>query len=109
MVPLQKQLYRQIANAIRDESIASQARLPATRVMAAILGVSRNTVLAAYDELSAAGFLCGEPGSGMRVNGPNSVGQKSLFGLQHVIRAAGYPARVLLLSDGDGNALYIQY
>jgi len=32
-----------------------------------------------------------------------------LFGLQHVIRGAHYPARALALADPDGNPLYIRF
>jgi len=31
------------------------------------------------------------------------------FGLQRVIRAAGYPARVVALKDPDGNPLYLNF
>jgi hypothetical protein len=34
---------------------------------------------------------------------------KTSLGLRHVIRAAGYPARVLALADPDGNPLLINY
>lgn len=66
---LQRQLYSRIAEAIRTGEIVRGARLPSTRSMANKLGVSRNTVLAAYDALVADELICGERGSGMRVSG----------------------------------------
>jgi len=102
---LYRQIHRQIARAIRGGAVHYEARLPSTRVMAKLLGVSRNTVLAAYDELAAEGLLRGERGAGMRIG---SIVKTSL-GLRQVIRAAGYPARVLALADPDGNPLLINY
>ena len=109
-VPLQRQIYRQIAGAIRSGAIQCDARLPSTRVMARLLGVSRNTVLAAYDDLAADGLVRGERGAGMRVVGTGTqLRGLTWFGLRDVIRAAGYPARVLALEDADGNPLYIRH
>jgi DNA-binding GntR family transcriptional regulator len=105
-LPLHRQIHRQIARAISDGKVPYESRLPSSRVMARILGVSRNTVLAAYDDLAAEGLARGERGAGMRVAaGPGMT----LFGLRHVIRAAGYPARVLALADPDGNPLLINF
>jgi len=105
-LPLHRQIHRQIARTIRDGKIPYEARLPSSRVMAKILGVSRNTVLAAYDDLAADGLALGERGAGMRVAaGP----VMTLLGLRQVIRAAGYPARVLALADPDGNHLLINF
>jgi DNA-binding transcriptional regulator YhcF (GntR family) len=104
-LPLHRQIHRQIAQAIRAGTIRYEARLPSTRVMARLLGVSRNTVLVAYEDLAADGLVQGERGAGMRVSGEASA----LFGLRHVIRAARYPARALGLADPDGNPLYISF
>jgi len=51
-VPLHRQIHLQIAPAIRSGSIQYAARLPSTRMMAGLLGVSRNTVLAAYEDVA---------------------------------------------------------
>src|SRR3546814_18999589 len=40
------------------------SRLPATRQLANELGISRNTVLAAYEQLRAEGFIDGRVGPG---------------------------------------------
>ena len=106
-IPLHRQIHGQIARAIRGGAIHNEARLPSTRVMARLLRVSRNTVLAAYEDLAADDLLRGERGAGMRVNHGPSAPEMTWFGLRHVIRAAGYPARVLVLEDTDGNSLYI--
>ncbi len=110
-VPMNRQIYRQIASAIGSGAIQGEARLPSTRVMAKLLDVSRNTVLAAYDDLAADNLVQGERGAGMRVvaNGTAQPRGLARLGLQHVIRASGYPARVLALEDPDGNPFYIRH
>ncbi len=60
--PLQRQIYGQIAQAIRGGVIPDGARLPSSRVLARMLGVSRNTVLAAFDDLAEDELLRGEKG-----------------------------------------------
>jgi DNA-binding GntR family transcriptional regulator len=108
-VPLHRQIYGQIAQSIRCGAIPGQARLPSSRFMAKLLGVSRNTVLAAYDDLAADGLVRGEAGTGMRVNGSAPARGGMFLGLGHVIRAAHYPARVLALADPDDNPVYINF
>ena len=77
--------------------------------MARLLGVSRNTVLAAFDALASDDLLRGERGAGMRVQNGGSIPQVTWFGLKEVIRASGYPAKVVALVDPDGNPIYLQY
>ena len=50
-------LHRQIRAAIIDGRLAGDVRLPTTRELAASLGVSRNTVVAAYENLMSEGYL----------------------------------------------------
>ena len=61
------QLARALKQAILDGRCAPGARLPATRVFARELELSRNTVLAAYEQLAAEGFIEGRIGSGCYV------------------------------------------
>ncbi len=64
---LQRQLYRSLRAAILDGEPGPGRRLPATRVLAGDVGVSRNTVLQAYDQLLAEGYLTARGGSGTYV------------------------------------------
>jgi GntR family transcriptional regulator / MocR family aminotransferase len=67
-MPLHRQLYDGLRAAILAGRLAAGARLPATRVLAAELGVSRNTVLDAYAQLLAEGYVEGRAGSGTFVS-----------------------------------------
>jgi DNA-binding transcriptional regulator YhcF (GntR family) len=108
-IPLYRQIYRQIAQAILGGAIHREARLPSTRVMARLLRVSRNTVLAAYEDLAADDLVRGERGAGVRVHRGAAAPDMTLYGLRRVIRAASYPARVVTLADPDGNPFYIHF
>jgi GntR family transcriptional regulator/MocR family aminotransferase len=52
-----------LRQAIRSGVLAPGARLPSTRALAADLGLSRGTVVAAYDQLAAEGWLVANPAS----------------------------------------------
>jgi len=62
--PLFRQLYAQVKESILCGALASGMQLPPTRELGQLLGVSRQTVLNAYDQLSAEGFLSGTVGKG---------------------------------------------
>jgi DNA-binding transcriptional MocR family regulator len=65
--PAYQQLARRIADLIQDGSLPPGERLPPDRTLARTLGVSRTTVVTAYDELKAAGLVHGRQGSGTYV------------------------------------------
>jgi GntR family transcriptional regulator/MocR family aminotransferase len=54
--PLYRQVYEGLREAILDGRLGPGARLPSTRVLAADLGVSRNTVLLAFEQLRSEGL-----------------------------------------------------
>ncbi|MFI9813458.1 MocR-like pyridoxine biosynthesis transcription factor PdxR [Saccharothrix variisporea] len=56
-----------LRDAIRGGRLAPGARLPATRRLAVELGLARNTVAAAYDQLVAEGYLTARRGAGTQV------------------------------------------
>ncbi|WP_430795117.1 PLP-dependent aminotransferase family protein [Achromobacter mucicolens] len=66
--PMNKRLYRGIREAILDGSIAADSRLPATRDLAAELGIARNTVVHVYSQLLAEGYTRSRQGNGTFVN-----------------------------------------
>jgi GntR family transcriptional regulator / MocR family aminotransferase len=61
---LAAQIYRQLREAVLDGRLRPGERLPPTRELARRLAVSRNTVAAAYERLTAEGFLTGRVGAG---------------------------------------------
>lgn len=66
--PLQQQLYRFLSQQILVGGLAPGLRLPSSRQLAMHLAVSRNTVNAVYQQLSAEGFIRSQPGSGWFVS-----------------------------------------
>jgi GntR family transcriptional regulator/MocR family aminotransferase len=66
--PLFRQLYLQMKEAILSGAVQPTVRLPATRELGRLLGVSRQTVLAAYEQLMAEGYLEGAVGKGTFVS-----------------------------------------
>ena len=66
--PLFRQLYAWLKDAILQGRLAPGARLPATRELAPMLKVSRQTVLGAYEQLTAEGYLRGGVGQGTFVD-----------------------------------------
>ncbi len=82
--PRYLQLARALKQAILDGRCAATTRLPATRVLARELALSRNTVLAAYEQLAAEGFIEGRVGSGCYV---------AAFAATKVVRATAQPSR----------------
>jgi GntR family transcriptional regulator/MocR family aminotransferase len=62
--PLYQQLYAEIRAAILAGRIAPGTRLPSTRSLAASLEVARATVVSAFEQLMAEGYLEGRSGSG---------------------------------------------
>jgi GntR family transcriptional regulator / MocR family aminotransferase len=66
--PLYDQLTRALKASILDGRIAAGTQLPPTRELADELELSRTTVLAAYEQLRAEGYIAGRVGSGSYVS-----------------------------------------
>ena len=62
--PMFRQLYEGIKHSVLSGKIAPGAQLPPTRDLARQLGISRQTVLNAYEHLMAEGYLSGMVGKG---------------------------------------------
>lgn len=86
---LHQRLFRCLRNAITEGVIHSKTRLPASRDLAKEIQVSRNTVLATYEQLQAEGYLEAKTGHGTWVseNLPESFLnppiEKQRIGLRH--------------------------
>lgn len=123
-----KPVYRQIADGVRsalaDGRLEQGHRLPPTRDLARALGVNRNTVVAAYEQLAADGMVESRPGRGTfvvvgapapgdgslgsewhssfsrAVDGPGIARLRSIYGLvtahEGISFAGSYPASELM-------------
>ena len=63
-LPLYRQIYEAIRHAILNGNLRPTTPLPATRLLSKELGVSRMTVVNAYDQLFAEGYLEAKTGAG---------------------------------------------
>ena len=90
--PRSSQVAHALIDAIARGQVHDGDRLPSTRTLAATFGLARTAVVAAYEELTAAGFLVARPG-----------------GSTHVERGAGDAARAgafgTVLSGASGTVL----
>ena len=66
--PLYYQVYQRLRAAILLGQLSPGTRLPSTRQMASDLGVSRNTMMSAFDQLIAEGYVEGRVGAGTFVS-----------------------------------------
>ena len=128
-MPLYRQVYDGLREAILDGRLKGGERLPSTRTLAAELKISRNTVLAAFDQLLSEGYLQGARGSGTyiarvlpddlqrplglaRVTGPGPVAARTqghLTALPTAVAAPGAPGspgapRARLVAEGGSAA-----
>ena len=62
--PLQQQIHSQLVQWVSQGRLTPGIRLPATRKLSEMLGVSRNTVSAVFDQLRAEGFIESQVGRG---------------------------------------------
>jgi GntR family transcriptional regulator / MocR family aminotransferase len=81
--PMFVQLCEQIRRRIVNRQIAADLPLPASRSLAAELGISRSTVVTAYEQLVAEGYIEGRRGSGYFV--------RELAGSDHLATGARPP------------------
>lgn len=63
-ISLSRQIYTQIKQLILEGNLMEYDKLPSSRDLSKELYVSRNTILEAYNQLIAEGYLQGNPGSG---------------------------------------------
>ena len=57
-------LFRQLQQAILQGRLPAGAKLPATRELADLLGIARNTVKSSYEMLAAEGYIDSKTGAG---------------------------------------------
>jgi len=102
---LSQQLARALKTEILEGKHAPGAQMPATRTLATALRLSRNTVLTAYEMLSAEQLVVSRPGSGTRVTGATAA-PKSRAARSSIVAQSRYSARARQLGAktlGGGN------
>ena len=114
-------LHRRLCLALRQQILSAELRkgdrLPSTRELAKTLGISRNTVVSAYDKLAEDGYTISKVGSGThvaliltRISHPATKpveGTRGGLSLAGVLQRSHYPVRSATFQDRDGNALYL--
>lgn len=103
-VSIHTQIIEQLKNMIRSVDLAPGSRLPAGRDLADVLGVNRNTVQRAYQELERLGFVRTRQGSGTFVVGsPDEPGSNVYQRARTEIRGAlASLARFIPINDLAG-------
>lgn len=66
-MPNHRRIYEAVRRAITSQILPAGARLPSTRSLAEDLSVSRNTILAAFEQLLDEGYVAARTGSGTYV------------------------------------------
>src|SRR6201998_3310527 len=66
-LPQQRRLYEAAKAAIHQQRLGAGSKLPSSRDLARDLGIARNTVIAAFEQLAAEGYVASVAGSGTYV------------------------------------------
>jgi len=105
LLPRYRQVYDRIRRAMASGDFPPGSRLPSTRALAAKMGVSRNTVITAYEMLAADELIVAVKGSGARVRGMANYPQ--LPDPRLILSQAQYPIEAVHFGDTEGNHLYL--
>ena len=99
--PLHAQLTRALKSAILEGRYGKGIRLPPSRTLSRELSVSRNTVLTAYEQLRAEGFVTGRVGSGSYITPPFQAADVHQPGAEAVRPQSSYARRGRLYHDHE--------
>ncbi|OLL31828.1 DNA-binding protein [Burkholderia sp. SRS-W-2-2016] len=91
--PLQKQLIERLQQAILTGRLPAGSPLPSSRLLAAEMGVSRNTVVIAYEHLAAVGYVIADR-KGTRVSPLSSPAARGEPAAAPALPEVTYAARV---------------
>jgi GntR family transcriptional regulator/MocR family aminotransferase len=95
--PLYRRIYHALKSGIRAGRLGPAARLPSTRALASDLGVSRNTVMLAYEQLAAEGYVVNRDRSTSSVAGalaPRALPASSTPKAEGQARISSYARRL---------------
>lgn len=115
--PLHHRLYLAMREKILSGEMPPGERLPSSRGLARMLGLSRNTVLTVYDRLSDEGYVVAKVGCGTHVKCPLArprptflaavEGRKGIGRFAAILQKSHYPLRFTSFQDCHGNLLYL--
>ena len=103
-LPLYCRLAGHLRRRIRVGDLPAGSQLPSSRAMARQLGVSRNTVVTAYEVLACEGMIAIRRGSGTRV----IAVRPAPLDPHQLLREAHYPSSTVRFHDSDGNIICLQ-
>jgi GntR family transcriptional regulator/MocR family aminotransferase len=117
VVPLYRRAYGRLRDMILRGVLAANHRLPSSRTLATDLGVSRNTVEAAFAQLEAEGYITRKVGSGSYVSAvlpqrPSDTGRRGAKHPRHTGDQVALSKRGRLMAlpgpttDADGDATF---
>jgi GntR family transcriptional regulator / MocR family aminotransferase len=97
--PLSRQIYRQVRAAVLSGALRAGTRVPSSRAMALRLGVARASVVSAYEQLLAEGYLESRHGSGTFISTEVATLATRRRRAPRAIRLAAVPTSVRALPD----------
>ncbi|HVP19923.1 MAG TPA: PLP-dependent aminotransferase family protein [Spirochaetia bacterium] len=100
--PLSRQIYDRLRDGILAGTLESGSRVMSTRSLAAELGVSRNVVLEAFDQLMAEGYIEARTGSGTFVASGASFTPRNLPKLPRINNVGFRPFHTTLVDFRSG-------
>src|SRR5258705_7363680 len=100
--PLYRRVYLALKTKIRAGGLGPATRVPSTRALARDLGVSRNTVMLAYEQLAAEGYLVSRHRGATSVAGmapPRPVPAPARPTAARPVAVSAYPRRLTARLD----------
>jgi GntR family transcriptional regulator / MocR family aminotransferase len=103
--PLSRQIYMQMRSAVLSGALRAGARVPSSRAMASQLGVARASVVSAYEQLLAEGYVESRPGSGTFISGEVAGLATPRRTAPRAIKAAAVPTSARAFPDFERSAV----
>ena len=103
--PLSRQIYMQVRSAVLSGALRAGTRVPSSRVMASQLGVARASVVSAYEQLLAEGYVESRHGSGTFISGEVAGLATRRPRAPLAIKRAAVPTSALAFPDFERSAV----
>lgn len=109
--PVYRQLHRLLQQAILSRELPAGARVPSSRLLAAELGIARNTVTQVYEQLVLEGYVTSATGRGTfvadtspdEIVGAAEIG--SLRTMKNAVDSGSVPNSMAMRRIGDGSPI----